>query len=361
MGLPNIQIIFKQAGITAVTRGSRGIVALILKDATNNGLITMDSVADIPTTLSTYNKKQLSDAWIGGIKAPIKVIAFVEPIAATDYTAAMNALEVTKWNYLAVPGIISTDAAIIATWVKGLRDNKDIRVKAILPNISADHEGIINLTTNDIIVSTTTNSVVSSKTYDVAEYCARIAGLIAGTPLTMSATYQVLSEVTDVPHLSITDFNTAIDAGKFVLMNDGVKVKVARAVNSLVTTTTDKGTDYQKIKLVDIMDQIHDDMKTTIADSYTGKVPNGYDNKCILITALLAYLEGLENDNLLDIGSTIEIDIEKQSLYLKGQGIDVTTMTAQEIKQANTADKVFIKGSVKILDAMEDFTINLGM
>lgn len=66
MGLPNINIIFKEAGVTAVSRGNRGIVALILKDSTNNGLITMDEVTDIPSTLSAYNKKQLNDAWIGG-------------------------------------------------------------------------------------------------------------------------------------------------------------------------------------------------------------------------------------------------------------------------------------------------------
>jgi len=354
-GLPNIQIIFKQAGITAIARGSRGIVALILKDATNNGLIVMNSVTDIPTNLSTYNQDQLTKAWLGGVNIPIKVIAYVEPLAATDYVAAMGVLEVTKWNYLAVPGITSGDATVISTWIKGLRDTKGIKVKAILPNTIADHEGIINFATDNIVVGTTT--------YDVADYCSRIAGLLAGTPLTMSATYQVLSEVTDVPHLSISDFNTAISAGKFVLMNDGVKVKVARAVNSLTTTTTDKGTDYQKIKLVDVMDQINDDIKTTIADSYTGKVPNDYNNKCILITALLGYLEGLEppNTSILEKGSTMGIDSNAQGLYLRSIGIDTTTMTAQEIKQANTADKVLLTGKATILDAMEDFTINLGI
>jgi hypothetical protein len=354
MGLPNISIVFKQAGITAIARGSRGIVALILKDATNNGLITMNDVTEIPSNLSTYNKKQLSDAWVGGVNIPLKVIAFVEPTTATDYVAAMSALEVTKWNYLAVPGIVSGDTTTISTWIKGLRDNKDTKVKAVLPNTAADHEGIINFATDDIVVGTTT--------YDVSDYCARIAGLIAGTPLTMSATYQTLPEVTDVPHLSVSDFNIAINAGKFVLMNDGEKVKVARAVNSLVTTTTDKGSDYKKIKLVDIMDQMHDDIKKTIADNYTGKVPNDYDHKCILIIALLAYFEGLETDLILDKGkSSLGIDINAQTLYLKSNGTDITTMTAQEIKQANTADKVFIGGATKILDAMEEFNFNIGI
>lgn len=353
MGLPNIQIIFKQAGTTAIARSARGIVALILKDATNNGLITMNSITDIPTTLSAYNKKQLNDAWTGGVNIPIKVIAFIEPTTATDYLAGMAALEVTKWNYLAVPGALAADATTISTWIKGLRDNKDTKVKAVLPHTTADHEGIINFDTDGIVVGSTT--------YSATDYCARIAGLLAGTPLNMSATYQVLSEVTDVPHLAIADFNTAINAGKFVLMNDGVKVKVARAVTSLVTTTTDKGTNYQKIKLVDIMDQMHDDIKANIADTYIGKVPNDYNHKCILLTAILAYFSGMESSNLLNVGSTVGIDVTAQSTYLKSVGKDISSWTTQNIKEANTADKVFITGNTTILDAMEDFTFNIGM
>jgi hypothetical protein len=266
LGLPSINIAFSQAAISAITAGDRGIVALILKDSTNSGIISMNSVEEIPTTLSPYNQKQLNDAWIGNVQTPIKVIAYVEAVDSTDYSAAMTALEAETWNYLAIPGIAETDTTTISSWIKGLRDNNNVRVKSILPNTAADHEGIINFATDNI--------VVGSNTYSAADYCARIAGLIAGTPLKQSATYSVLPEVDDVPHMSKTDFDTAIAAGKFVLMNDGKKVKVARAVNSLVTTTEDKGSDFQKIKLVDIMDQIHDDIYSTVEDSYIGKYPN---------------------------------------------------------------------------------------
>ena len=133
-GLPSITIVFKSKGTTAIVRGNRGIVALILKDSTNNGLITMNSIDDIPTTLSEYNQEQISKTWIGNVNAPIQVLAYVLSQDATDYSAAMTALESVKWNYLAVPGISSADATIIATWIKGLRDNSNKKVKAILPN-----------------------------------------------------------------------------------------------------------------------------------------------------------------------------------------------------------------------------------
>lgn len=353
MGLPNIEIIFKSLATSAIQRGERGIVALILKDtvpATNP--IVMTSVKDIPETLNAENKEQIELAFTGGVKTPKKVIAYVIATEATDYTAAQDYLETIKWDYLAVPEILEAETTTTATWIKGLRDNQDLKVKAVLPHTVADHEGIINCDTDD--------NKVGEETYTAAQYCARVAGILAGNPLTMSATYQVLSEVDDVPHLTKDQFDTAIDAGKLVLMHDGEKVKIARAVNSLVTLADGKSEEFKKIKIVDIMDMIHDDIKKTTADNYIGKVPNDYDHKCILITAINAYLETLENENLLDRGKNkVELDLEAQTLYLKSKGIDVELMKEQEIKEANTGSNVFLKGNVKPLDAMEDISLNL--
>ena len=69
------------------------------------------------------------------------------------------------------------------------RDNNEHKILAILPNCDADHEGIINFTTNGI--------VSGDKTYTAAKYCSRIAGILAGTPLTISATYAPLNELDD--------------------------------------------------------------------------------------------------------------------------------------------------------------------
>ena len=49
MGLPIIDISFKQLAKTAVIRSQRGIVALILKDTTKASLTVFDE-GDIPTT-----------------------------------------------------------------------------------------------------------------------------------------------------------------------------------------------------------------------------------------------------------------------------------------------------------------------
>jgi hypothetical protein len=352
MGLPNIEVIFKALAVSAIARGSRGVVAIVLKDALHNGANVYTDPTAIPQDYSAYNLNQINLAFQGGVQAPNSLIVYVEPVASADYTAAMTYLETVKWDYGCVPEISSPDALLFATWIKAARDSKGLRSKMVLPNTAGDHEGVINFATDGI--------GLASGTVTATDYCSRIAGILAGNPLTMSATYQVLSEVLDVPHSTNDQFDTLIDAGKLVLMNDGEKVKIARAVNSLVTLVPGKSADFKKIKIVDIMDLVNNDIKKTYDDNYVGKIPNDYDHKCLLITAINAYLEGLENQMLLDKGqNSVGIDVAAQTLYIQGIGTDTSTMTALAIKSANTGSSVLLTGTAKPLDAMEDLTLNL--
>lgn len=84
-----------------------------------------------------------------------------------------------------------------------------------------------------------------------------------------------------------------------------------------------------------------------IIDDYIGKVTNSYDNKCLLIVAIKSYLEELEKSALIESDSTVEIDFEAQKSYLKSKGVDLSYMTLQEIKEANTGSKVFFKSKNK--------------
>ncbi|MCX8132018.1 MAG: phage tail sheath subtilisin-like domain-containing protein [Clostridia bacterium] len=354
LGLPQVLITFKNKAASAITRGSRGVVAIVLKDdsvASGISVAEVNDVTEIPQSFSETNKDYVQIALTGGAKAPKKIITVSIPTNSTNYTEALNTLETRKFDYLAVPGITSADASVVASWVKGLRDNKDIKVKAVLPDTAADHEGVINFSTTDV--------EVGGKKYTTSQFTARIAGLLAGTPLNLSATFWPLPEVTNVPRLTKTQYDEAIAAGKFVLYHDGEKVKVARAVNSLVSTTADKGEDFKKIKMIDIMDLRHDDIKKTVEDSYIGKYPNSYDNKLLLVTAIKGYDEGLENDGLLDpsFKNNTGIDVAAQKNYLMSIGTDTSAMTEQQIKEANTHDKVFLQSNIKILDAIEDFKL----
>lgn len=356
MGLPSVIINFKETASSAIKRGERGIVALVLRDGVDN--IESHEVlvpSDVPTDLKEFNKEQIQLALMGYQTPPKKVIVVVVPEEEPNYNEVMKHLETLRWDYLAIPEIEPQELTAIATWIKSLNETLDKKVKAVLPHCKGDHEAIINFTSDGI--------VTESKTYTTAEYCSRIAGLLAGTPMTISATFAPINEVVDFEKKTRAEMDEAINKGELILYHDGEKVKVARAVNSLVTTTQEKGESFKKVKIVDAMHMIHDDIKKTAEDSYLGKYTNSYDNKCLLITAIQAYLDQLVLDGILDnkFDNRVYIDVEGQTAYLKSIGVDIESFNEQELKEYNTKDKVFLGASIKILDAIEDITLSVAI
>lgn len=354
MGLPSIDIVFKSKAIKAIEQGAVGTLAVVLKDSSvTTGIkeYKLRSITDIPADFSVTNQGYLEQAFMG---IPKEIKAVVIPGLADNYNDALDYLETIQFNIGVIPGIDELDTTTIASWVKAMRANMDRKVLFVLPNTSADSEGVINVTTDNILVG--------AKTYTASEYLGRIAGLIAGLSLRVAPTYQVFPEIEDVPHLTRDEADAAIDAGEFILYHDGEKVKVGRGVTSLVTTTEDINEDWKKIKLVRIYDKVYTDVYKTIEDEYIGKVQNSYENKLLLISAITAYFEVLEQEGILDPGKNIcRIDVAAQKTYLRsigyempdGRGVD--DMDEQEIKEANTKDKVFLESYIKGLDAIEDF------
>lgn len=378
MGAPSIEISFIEKAISAITRGERGIVMLWVKDAlptlTGNP-VTVVSESDIPEGLSDTTVEQVKLAMIGYTNAPKKVLVYCMGIAEdaetetveTGYRKAMTAAETIRFDYLAVP-TVETDGKgeDIASWVKTMRETKKKKIKAVLPNVAADNEGIVNFTTEKSIRTETVTGKNGKKTivdtvYTAEQYCARIAGLIAGTPMTISCTYAPLQELSDCTRL--TDNDTPVDKGEFIIFHDGEKVKVVRGVNSFVTTIDGKGDSFKKIKIVEAMDMINDDIVKAAQDSYLGKYANTYSNKCLLITAISSYFAQLKRDDIIS-GYSVGLDAEAVRIYLKGKGLQATLddgaikevdeCSDKEIITADTGANVFLTGNVKILDAMED-------
>ena len=352
MGLPTINIEFSGKAVSAVKRSAMGIVALILKDDTKTfDSIEYKSVDEVLSTdWSADNLDIIQKTFLG---TPAKII--IERIAttATDLNAALTRLKVKKFNYLAVPDALTTEVTSLVTWIKGERTNSKRTVKAVVANNAADDEGIINFTTEGI--------VVGDKTYTAVEYTARIAGILAGLPFTRSSTYYVLNEVEAITVKA--DPNTNIDAGELILVNDGEKIKIGRGVNSLTTTTISKTGDFKKIKIVEVMDMVKDDIRDTFNNSYIGKVPNTYDNQVLFFTSINAYYKGLANDEILDpnYNNKAGVDVEAQRLAWESIGTDTTDWDEQKVKDMAFKSNVFASSNIKIVDATEDLDFQIAI
>lgn len=375
MGLPNIHIAFKTQGVSAVQRSQKGVVALIVKGTgSERKLHTLTSATNLPSSLLNKkeneimtNQKYIENAFLGYVNKPSKVLVYEMAASDNNFDDALKVLSTHSFDYLAGPQTLgmsgeSLQASVLANWIETQRNNHRT-VKAVLPNYAANSDGVINFATEGIVVHAPTSDDPDHRdTFNAGQYCSRIAGLLAGTPMNISCTYAPLSEVEDITRLSQTDMDKAINKGEFILMHDGRKVKVGRGINSLTTTVEGHGEEFKKIKIVEAVDMIQNDIRMTAQDNYIGKYANSYDNKCLLITAIKGYFTQLEQEGILDPGkSIVDIDIDAQSAYLQSTGVDVSELSEQELRNANTKDKVFLAASIKILDAIEDIDLQIAI
>ncbi len=344
MGMPEIKVLFESLASSAWRRSSKGIVALVISDTTSkNSSYEFKKFTDINSEdFTEENYDNLKLAFLGN---PSKVI--VEVLKSPEVlSAALNRLSYKKFDYLAVPSITTDETESVKTYILQQRAIRKI-YKAVLPNTSADDESIINFTTTGI--------KAYGKSFTTGQYCCRIAGLLAGLPMTMSCTYYVLPEVEEIKEHS--DPDTDIDAGKLILVNDGEKIKIGRGVNSLVTTTKTKNIEFKKIKIVETLDMIKQDIIKTFEDEYVGKISNTYDNKTLFLSNVnTTYLRNLQREGILDhdADAYLEINLDAHIKYLEDKGINTDDMAEMQIKKANTGSNVFTKGKVTPVDAMED-------
>lgn len=285
LGLPSFSMIFSGKAVSAVERSARGIVACILQDSTEGG-----------REINTYKKadeidfEHWSEKNYGYMKlifagSPSGVIVVRQKEGTEGYGPALRKLKDMKWNYLCIPGLAPADATMVSAWIKQCRNEEKKTFKAVLPNCAGDHEGIINFTTEDIA------STITGQTHSAAEYCARIAGTLAGLPLSRSSTFLALE---DISGASVPDEpDEHINNGEMVIIFDGKKYKIGRGINSLVTFTTEKTEDTRWVKIVEGMDLYLDDIREVYEESYVGKIINDYDGKQMLVGAIGAYHKGL--------------------------------------------------------------------
>lgn len=354
LGLPSFSMIFSGKGVSAIERSARGIVACILRDDTEGG-----SEVSIYKKVDEVAFEKWSEMNYGFLKlifagAPSKVIVIRLARDEEGYNKALQKLKDMKWNYLCIPELTSADTAIISAWIKQYRDDERKTFKAVLAHCSGDHEGIINFTTENIV------SGISGKKHTASEYCARIAGLLAGLSLARSSTYYVLDDISaaEIPE----DPDGCINNGELIVVFDGKNYKIGRGVNSLVSFTDEKTEDVRFIKIVEGMDLYMDDIRETYDEYYVGKVINDYDGKQMFVAAVGAYHKSLLGDVLdKSYENVVAVDVDAQRAYLESRGMDTSEMDDIAVAKANTGTRVFITSKVRFVNAMEDLKMAVNM
>lgn len=349
IGMPRIDIIFKGLGASAVQRSSGGRTAvLIIKDDTSTFTFAEYRGIDDLTTEEqekyTPENVQYIKEVLEGSPKKVVVARLGETGELSDLLKAIKGkVEMNCW--IGMADATTTETEDLVSFIKSSVENDKKRYKALVYKATKpDDMHIVNLTNE---------GEEKSIPY--------LLGYLAGLSLDVSAIANPL-KLDSV--IEPDDLDEAINNGEFILYNDEGEVRVARGINSLVTTGQGITDDMKFILVAEVMDMIYTDIYATWKNFYKGKYKNSLDNQMLLIGAINSYFKALANDLILDpnFENKTKVDVEKQRLAnIPKYGEEVATWDDNKVMEMTVGTDVYLAGNIKILNAMEDFEFEIAM
>lgn len=331
--LPGAYINIRTNEPLSITPGERGVVA-ILQEMTageDGAVYTLTAErGDWPAEATREDKALAAEA----LKHAKTVLAYKLPEShgASDVATALAALRTVNFNVLCYPydGASATaNKAAITTWIKSMREDEGVKCQAVLANHAADSEGVINVT-QGLVAS-------GGASIPVTTVAAWVAGITAGASLVTSNTAVRYEGAIDVsPRMMRTEMEAAVKEGKFIFKADNSQnVTVVYDINSMTTTTSDKGEVFRKNRIVRTLDGVANDVSQIYESNYIGKVNNDQDGRSLLKSALVEYLNALQ-----DMGAILDFAPD-DVVIAKGTDTDAVVVDVQ-IQPIDSVEKIYV-------------------
>lgn len=332
---PGLYINFIEAAAAQITGGARGVVAIPLKTYSGTAeagkVYTVSRESEANELFGAANIESIKLALNGGAA---EVLVYTLDSVAPDYAEARTTLEAYPFNVFVFDGEVDeTEQADALAWVQTNRDEGKHFIAVFGGDAASDQDPALGNTRTGTLedeysVNLISGGELGDTVYSSGEYAPFIAGLIAGTPINRSITYANarLDDVTK--RLRNSEIETALAAGSLVLVSEGDRVRVEQGIT----------TDGSKIRLVRAKQAISDDISRTAARNYIGKIDNNADGQAALVSAISAYLEGLEAANVL-VDPVVKIDPQFDS----------------------TGDKVYLSVSFGMVDSVERIFLTINV
>lgn len=341
--LPEISITFSKLAVSAVSRSEKGIVCLLVNDSGANiqGVNKYAYLSDVnESDYNAVNYQAIKDCFM----ATPNMVYVVAIGAEAQFSAATQMLDAIGFNWLAY--INQTEQSDVVTYIKSRNAKTAFRkVKAVVwNNATADDMHIVNFT------NTAVKRVDEEATTEGYKYLGRLVGMFAALPFTRSATYYKLPDLESVTEPAEAE-------GTFFIINNYGEPMTSRAINSLKTLTGGISPDFQKVTIVEAMDMILEDIYTTFKNQYVGKYKNKLDYQKLFIAAVNGYFRQLAKEDVLDnqYDNTASIDTAAQrDAWVASGKEEAAAWDDAKTEKMTYQSYIFLKGDIKILDAIED-------
>ena len=304
--LPGSYVNVVSTTTTASAVGERGTVAIALPLNKSVGTVIEVTQQDLVRNC----EELLGVAYTDDKVAPLREIfcnatkVYVYDLGndktATDVIKALDAYE---FNILCVYSGEASDITTYAAGVKSWRDDMGKKCQIVVYSTEKpDHEGVIS------VVST-----VSDEGAPAYALVAWVAGAEAGCKINESCTNKLYDGEYTIVTTDKTqkDLENCIKDGQIAFHLVYGEVRMLEDINSLTTTTEDKGEDFKYNQTIRVADQCANDIAKIFNTKYLGKIPNNAAGRVSLWTDIVQHHKSLESLQAIEAFDTNLLSVEQ--------------------------------------------------
>ena len=219
----------------------------------------------------------------------------------TAHQTYLDKIESYSFNAIGVVTTEDTVKELYKNFCKRLRDEIGSKFQAVIYNKAADYEGVINL-----------KNKVTDEGYSEASLVYWVTGIAAGCAVNKSNTNKKYDgEFTVNVDYTQTQLIEAIQAGELVLHKVGSDIRVLEDINSLVTTTDNKGDVFKDNQTIRVIDQIANDIAVLFNTKYLGVIPNDAAGRTSFWTDVVKHHEQMQNIRAIEEFSDDDVTVEQ--------------------------------------------------
>ena len=188
-------------------------------------------------------------------------------VTASSYSDFLAAAEKETFSCIGYTGGDTDVKALFTAFAKRLRDDDGKKITCVMSDYAAYYEGIIYLKNGVVVVNGT---VLSNE-----DAVAWVMGATASAEINESLTNTAYDGAVGVDtKYSKGEFEKALKAGEFVFYSDGGKARVLSDINTLVTYTPVKNSNFSGNRFMRVIDGWANDIAALFSASYMGSVTN---------------------------------------------------------------------------------------
>ena len=242
-------------------------------------------------------------------------------VSTQEYQGFLDKIESYSYNALGVPVKDDTIASLIISFTKRMRDEVGAKFQSVVyKKNTADYEGVVSVE----------NKVNNDENEAAAVYWT--TGVIAGCAVNKSNTNKSYDGEFDIDvNYTQAQLAEALEQGKFIFHKVTNEVRVLEDINTFVSFTDEKGSDFSSNQTIRVIDQIANDVADIFNTKYLGKIPNNASGRVSLWNDIVSHHRELETMGAIENFAAEDVVVEqgqtKKSVVLQDKVTVVNAMS----------------------------------